>query len=181
MTRRLRLRISEQTTSETCLPVCLISLLRYKGIKIKSSEELKILIAGLKFTKLDYSTGQLAYVCGKYKVNIEQYIDYLLFYEVLSRLRYTKRLKLINKRIDLELLKRLTKNSPVIVYIDKYYLDRIYHYSHFVILKSINNKTSVILDPWDGKERKVETRLLIRAIQSLRNKLKISPKVIRVL
>ena len=78
-------------------------------------------------------------------------------------------------------MKRFVKNSPVIVYIDKCYLDKIYHYSHFVILKSINNKTSVILDPWDAKERKIETRLLIRAIQSLRNKLKISPKVIRVL
>jgi len=78
-------------------------------------------------------------------------------------------------------IEKIGQKIPVIVYIDKYYLDKIYHYSHFVILKSINNKTSVILDPWDAKERKVETRLLIRAIQSLRNKPKVSPKVIRVL
>ena len=176
-----RLKIKEQFTCETCLPVCLIALLQYKGVKTKDSEELKILVKGLKFTKLDYSTGQLVYVCDKYNVNIEQYVDHPIFYKILSKLRYTKKLKLINKKIDLGFLKKLTEDSPIIVYMDKYYLDGIYHYSHFVILKSVDNKTSVILDPWDGKEKKIETGLLIRSIQSLRNKLKISPKAIRMI
>ncbi len=180
MKTELLLRISEQTTCETCLSSCLIALLRYNGIKVNDSEELKIMIEGLKLTKLDYSTGQLAYVCDKYNVNIEQYVDYPIFYKILSKLKYTKKLKLISKKVDMGFLKRLIKNSPIIVYMDKYYLDGIYHYSHFVILKSIGNRTSIILDPWDGKEKKIETALLIRSIQSLRNKLKISPKAIRI-
>lgn len=55
------------------------------------------------------------------------------------------------------------------------------HYPHFVILIALNDNYSVIFDPWDGKEKKIATKLLIRSVQSLRNKLKISPKLIRII
>lgn len=171
----------EQSTCETCLPVCLIALLRQKGFNAKDSEEMDILVEGLKFTKLDYSTGQLVYVCNKYNVVIEEYIDHPNFYKTLSKLRRTKRLRLICKKIDKNFIQQMVGISSVIIYVDKYYLDRIYHYPHFVILESLNNKEAIIFDPWDAKERKIKTKVLMRSVQSLRNKLKISPKVIRII
>ncbi len=173
----IRFNVKEQTTCETCLPVCLIAILREQDIKVNDSEELKILIEGLKFTKDDYSTGQLVYVCKKYNVSIEQYIDYQIFHKILSKLKLPKNLILINRKIDEQFLKEMVKRSPII-YVDKYYLDGIYHYSHFVILESLDNKNAIIFDPWDGKEKSIKTQILIRSIQSLRNKLKISPKAI---
>ncbi len=173
--------VSEQSTSETCLPICLMALLRRKGLSVEDSEEMNILIEGIKFTKLDYSTGQLVYICNKYKVNIEQYIDFPIFHRILSKLTYPKNFKLISKKIDKIFLQQIVREMPVIIYIDKYYLDKIYHYSHFVILESLNDKYSIIFDPWDAKRKKITTQLLTRSIQSLRNKLKISPKLIRII
>ena len=153
-------------------------MLREQDIRVNDSEELKILIDGLTFTKNDYSTGQLVYICKKYGVFVEQYIDYPTFHKFLLKLKLPKNLKLVNKRIDKRFLKEKTKRSPIIIYVDKYYLDGIYHYSHFVILESLDNKNAVVFDPWDGKEKSIKTQILIRSIQSLRNKLKISPKAI---
>ncbi len=172
--------VKEQSTCDTCLPICLMALLRKRGINVNTSEEMNILIEGIKFTKLDYSIGQLVYICNKYDVKAEAYIDYPIFHKILSKLDYPANLRLICEKIDKKTMQRMTEISPVVIYVDKYYLDKICHYPHFVILIALNGAYSVIFDPWDGKERKIITKLLIRSIQSLRNKLKISPKLIRI-
>lgn len=159
-----------------------MALLRKKCIAVKNSEEMNILIKGIGFTKLDYSIGQLVYICNKYDVEAEMYLDYSSFHKTLSELiGYPKNLKLICEKIDKRFMQRMTRLSPVVLYLDKYYLDGICHYPHFVILIALNDNYSVIFDPWDGKERKIATKLLIRSVQSLRNKLKISPKLIRII
>lgn len=172
--------VKEQSTCDTCLPICLMALLRKNGIKVKNSEEMNILVEGIKFTKLDYSIGQLVYICNKYNVKAEAYIDYPVFHKILSKLDYPRNLKLICEKIDKKAMQRIIEVSPVVIYVDKYYLDRICHYPHFVILVTLNDNYSVIFDPWDGRERQVTTKLLIRSVQSLRNNLKISPKLIRI-
>lgn len=176
-----KLTITAQSTIETCLSVCLMSLLQQKGVKLAGSEELNIFIEGLKFTKFDYSTGHLVYVCSKYDVEIEQYTDFPLFHKFLSQYQYPPKLKLISQKIDHRLLIKLLKSSPIIVYVDQYYLSCSIHISHFVILENLQPNFATVLDPWDGRRKKLATKLFLRSIQSLRNLLKISPKIIRIL
>ena len=152
-----------------------------KKVIIPASEEINILIEGLKFTKFDYTTGHLVYVSSKYGVEIEQYIEFPLFYKFLSKYKYPSNLKLICKKIDKKLMIEFLKISPIIIYVDQYYLTGLVHISHLVILEQLGEELAIILDPWDGKRKKIPTKILMRSIQSLRNKLKISPKIIRLL
>lgn len=172
--------IREQSTIETCLPVCLMYMLEQEGIKMNTSEELTILTEGLKFTKLDYSTGQLVYLSKKYKTRFEQYVEHPKFYRILSKLKYPNYMKIINKKIHIKLIRELVKKSKIILYLDSYHLDKVLHAPHFVVLKSLNDKHAVILDPWYGNQRKIPIKNIIRSIQSLRNNLKLSPKLIRL-
>ena len=179
------MNIKKQSTCETCLPICLMALLKDKNIKVNNNEEINILIEGLKFTDLDYSTGQVVYTCKKYKIVAEQYIDNIFYYKILSKLKYPNNMKLINKKIDRNFLIEMINISPIIIYVDNYYLGRIStyphlkpHYPHFIILTKFNKRSCRYLDPITGKEEKMKTELLIRSIQSLRNKMKICPKVI---
>lgn len=176
------LKIDKQRSCESCLSVCLVSLLDYqKGIKLGKEEEFNILLDGIKFTRLDFSTGHLVYLAKKFpKLIFEQYVDFEIFYKILNRLKIPKNLKLYSRKINLKFLKEMIKESPSIIYMDIYTIERLYHYSHFVILKEINDEKAVIFDPWTGKKIKIKTKILMRSISYVRNTLKISPKLIRI-
>jgi uncharacterized protein YvpB len=182
MMKKLTIKIEnkEQKTCETCLPVCLMVILRSNGVNIKDNEEMKILTEGLKLIKIDYTIGQLIYLCKKFKLKIKLYVDYPIYYKILSKYDYPKNLELVNRKINSPLLKKIVANKPVIVYVDKYYLDGIYHSPHFIVLESLDNNNAIIMDPWDGRKKTISSKRLSKAISSLRNKLKISPKLIEI-
>ena len=170
----------KQSTCETCLPTCLIFLLRNLGIKIGKSEEMNILIKGLKFTRIDYAIGQLVYIVRRYKVNATLYVEFREFFNQLRKLPIPPKLTLINKKVDVSLLKKLLKAGYAIVYLDQFFIGYAYHYPHFVALLEFKNSSAKIFDPWDGKEKKVTKSEISKGIQSLGNKWKISPKAIQV-
>ncbi len=175
--------IRRQRTSESCLSVCLLSLLYYQnGIKLNVKEEFNILFEGLKFTRLDFSTGHLVYLAKKFpKLTFEQYIDFAVFYKVLNKLRLPRNVKLYSKKINFKFLKEITQGGPVIIYIDMFTLEKIYHYSHFVILSAIDSEKATIFDPWSGRKIIMKTKDLMRSISYVRNMLKISPKLIKII
>lgn len=170
-----------QNTAETCLPICLMTLLDHKSIEVKDTEEMNILINGLKMTRLDYALGQLKYVVEKYGVSMDAVIENTLFYNELSKLKHPSELKLENKKVDKKLITDITSRTNPIVYIDRFYLGGDYHYPHFVIVTSFNNNKTRIFDPWIGGEMLVNTKRFIRAVQGLRNHLKLSPKLIFII
>ena len=176
------IKIDKQRSCESCLSVCLMSLLdSQKGIRLDEKEEFNILFEGLKFTRLDFSTGHLVYLSKKFpELTFEQYIDFDVFYEILNKLDLPKNLMMYPKKINLKFLKEMTQENPVIIYIDMFTLEGIYHYSHFVILKEINDEKATIFDPWSGEKIEMKTKTLMRSISYIRNMLKISPKLIRV-
>ena len=178
----MNIKINKQKTCESCLSVCLMNLLdSEKEIKLNKEEEFNILFEGLKFTRLDFSTGQLVYLAKKFpELIFEQYIDFDIFYKILKKLNIPKNLKLYSQKINLKFLKEISRESPVIIYIDIFTLEGIYHYSHFVILENINEENVAILDPWTGKKIIMKTKNLTRSISFIRNMLKISPKVIKI-
>ena len=170
-------QIKEQSSSETCLPVCLISCSKSVGIKI-NEDEIKLLTEGLKFIKIDYAIGQLVFLCKNYSVKIKLYVDSPLYYGILLSYAYPKNLKLVSGKCDKFLLKSARK--PAIVYVDKFYMDGIYHGPHFVVLTKFDDNEATIMDPWDGKTKTMTSKQLIKAISSLRNNIGISPKLIEV-
>ena len=176
------IKIDKQRSCESCLSVCLMSLLDFqKGIKLDKEEEYNILFEGLKFTRLDFSTGHLVYLARKFpELIFEQYIDFDVFYKTLKELDLPKNLKLYSKKTDLKFLKETIKDGPVIIYIDMFTLEGVYHYSHFVILKDINSERATIFDPWSGSKIELNTKTLMGSISYVRNMLKISPKLIRI-
>ncbi len=176
------IRITKQKTCESCLSVCLMSLLEsQKGIRLEEEEEFNILFEGLKFTRLEFSTGHLVYLARKFPDLIfEQYVDFNVFYEILNKLDVPKNLKMYSQKINLKFLKEMTKENPIIIYIDMFTLEGVYHYSHFVILKEINNEKVIMFDPWSGEKIEMKTKILMRSISYIRNMLKISPKLIRI-
>lgn len=178
----MNIKITEQKTCESCLSVCLMSLLEsQKGMKLEDEEEFNILFEGLKFTRLDFSTGHLVYLAKKFpKLTFEQYVDFDVFYKILSKLDIPENLKMYPKKINLKFLKEVTGESPVIIYVDMFTLEGIYHYSHFVILREINDEKAIIFDPWSGEKIEMKTKTLMRSISYVRNMLKISPKLIRI-
>lgn len=180
MTNQKIFNIKEQSTCETCLAICLMALIRKRGVKIRDSEEIKILLEGIKFTKLDYSIGHLVYCCKRFPINIEVYIEFPFFKKKLSKLNLPKNLTLMSQRIDKNFIQKMTQDLPVIIYVDKYYLEKIFHYPHFIIVISLNDKKTLIFDPWDGKYRNIPTITLSKSLESLRKELKISPKLIRL-
>lgn len=166
------MKVWKQKTCESCLSVCLMSILEsQKGIRLEDEEEFNILFEGLKFTRLDFSTGHLVYLAKKFlELTFEQYIDFDVFYKILSKLEIPENLKMYSKNINLKFLKERTKESPVIIYVDMFTLEGIYHYSHFVILTEIDDEKSIIFDPWSGERMEVKTKILMRSISYVRNK-----------
>ena len=169
-----------QSTCESCLSVCLMALLRLRGRHVRDSEETKILMQGLIFTKLDYAIGQLIYVANKFAVKIEQYTDFPSFNEQLLRLDMPESVRLLPARNTKRLITRLVAKSRVIIYMDKYDLDGIYHYPHFVLLTKMSKDAAVFFDPWDARMKKMPANMLMKSIRSVRNRLGISPKIIRM-
>lgn len=97
-------------------------ILKASGIKVSGSEEMKILVEGLKFLKEDYAIGQIVYVCNKFGVNARVNIDYRFYYNKLSEYNYPKNMELANDTVRRRLLEKVTKERPAIIYVDKYYL-----------------------------------------------------------
>jgi len=176
------MKIDKQKTSEGCLAVSLIALLSQKAIKLKEEDEETILFGGLKSLKLDFSTGHLIYLAKKSpNLIFEQYIDNSLYQKDLMRLKIPKNIRIKHKKITLKFLKGITKEGSVIIYIDKYQLGEIFHWPHFMVLDYVDDKKAIIRDPWNGKETELEAKKLIKSIISLRNKVKVCPKAIRIL
>ena len=60
-------------------------------------------------------------------------------------------------------------------------LEKMCLYPHFVILKEVREGKVAILDLWPGKEIKMAKEDLMKSVSYVRNKLKISSKLIKVL
>lgn len=86
---------------------------------------------------------------------------------------------MIQEKIDLKLIDKLIKISPIIVYVDSYYLWKVSHYPHFIIVIKNQKNGYKIFDPWDGKIKQISSFMLSKSIISLRNHLKFSPQLIQ--
>jgi len=166
----------KQTTCKTCLASSLLLLINEKPDQKK---EMEILTNGLKFTKWNYSIGQLNFIAKKYKKNVVIYIGDKKLINLFRRLPISKRIKVILENINLKLIRKLIK-KPLIAYVDDYLFRRELHYPHFIVIWKLEKNKFIITDPWDGKIKRLTPIELVKGINILKNTLKFSPQLIQI-
>ncbi|SRR3989344_3593399 len=166
----------EQSTFETCLAVDLLNLV---GTEISKKIEREVIDYALDFSKDNFTIGHLDFVAQKFNVDLDFYVDNKPFFNFIKKFKFSDRVNLLQERIDLKLIDRLMKISPVIVYLDSYYLWKVSHYPHFVIVIEKSKNGYKIFDPWDGKIKQINGTILSKAIINLRNLLKFCPQLIQ--
>lgn len=176
-----------QKHPETCLAKCLMILLeKEKHQKIPDKYELDLLIFSLKYERENIARGHLEKIVKDFKVKIDWYVDSQIFFDFVKKMNLPKQISLTQEKIKLNFIDKILK-KPIIIYIDRFYLWNQdwglyykYHYPHFIIVNKKIDDFYEIIDPDDGKIRKIESKILSKAIISIRNHLWISPQVIRI-
>ena len=161
----------KQTTYESCLSVALMQLL---GIKPSRSKEINIWKSGWDF---NFLIGQVNYVSNKYDKKITICVENPLYLNDLKK-QNSSYVSLIHKRIDSKLINSLLRYGKFIIYLDNYYIQKVTHAPHFILIQKENKNDYLISDPWDGKQKLINKKTIHKAVSSLRNHLKFSPIII---
>ncbi len=177
----------KQSHVESCLASSLCTLLFFqKGIESSKNDEFDLYVDGSNYYRNDFTIGQLVLIAKKHNLKIEFIINYKPYANLLNKEKFLKNLIIKHAKIDESFIKKAVLTSPVIIYVDKFYLihknDKInrFHYPHFVILKKFDKKI-VIIDPWDGKEKTLSKKRFMQAINDLQHRLWLSPRLIRII
>ena len=177
----------KQKHPETCLAKCLMILLENKLQKrIPDKYEIDLLNYSFKHERENIARGHIEKVVKDFKVSFNWYIDSKIFFDFIKKEHFSKKIKLINKKINSKFIDTILDNS-LIIYLDRFYLWEKshglyykYHYPHFVIINKRVNDDYEIIDPDDGKIKLVPKNILSKAIISLKNHLWISPHIIKI-
>lgn len=160
----------KQTSCESCLPVCL--LLLSEG-ETNQEKELSLLFAGLKGLRDSYAFGILEAFVSSYARPVTLFVDNKYFTNFLRKNNYSSLINIVNKPVNLDF------ETPSIVYLDSQVLGGYSHAPHFVIIEKMVGDVCYIIDPWEGKRKRVKKEKLTEAIKSLKYYLKYCPLVIK--
>lgn len=177
----------KQKHPETCLAKCLMILLeKAKNKKIPDKYELELLVFSLKYGRENIARGHLEKIVKDFKVKINWYVDSKIFFDFVKKMNLPKQISLKQEKIKLNFIDKILE-KPIILYLNrihlwskKYGLYYRYHYPHFIIVNKKIGDFYEIIDPDDGKIRKLESKNLSKAIISLRNHLWMSPQIIQL-
>ncbi len=163
-----------QTTYETCLACCLLNEIK----ELNKENELNCIINSLKFSKKDFASGHLDFIAKKFNQKALRIVDNKYYFDNFIEKNISDLISIKILKINLELIDKLIGKNKIITYLDSFYIQKEVHFPHFVtIIKKLENKY-LIYDPWDGKEKLIEDKILNKAIISLRNLLKFCPQII---
>lgn len=163
----------KQSTYESCLAT---SLMMLAGNKPDKDQEVEIWKSGWSF---NYLIGQLNYFSKENHLSLKAYIENKYYFHNLEKER-SKNVYLVNQKIDLRLVRQLLDKGALVLYIDNYYLQKIVHAPHFILVLSKKEKSFTVADPFDGKLKEVSDDVIKKAVISLRNHLKYSPALITI-
>lgn len=161
----------KQSTYETCLAVCFMNLLEIIPTRKK---EIEIWKHGWNF---NFLSGQLNYIAKKYKKNLSLIIDNKYYAKKLSE-ELLKNIHLSSQNVTVPFLENLVNENFVILYMDNFYLQRIVHYPHFVLITGQTGGNFIITDSWDGTIKMIDKKIVKKSILSLKKNLGFSPLVI---
>ena len=152
-----------QSTFETCLAVDLLNLI---GTNISQKIVREAIDYALDFSKDNFTIGHLDFIAKKFNTSLNFYVDHKSFFNFIKKFTFSNKINLLQERIYLKLIDKLIKTSPVIVYIDAFSLWKITHAPHFIIVIENYKNGYKIYDPWDGKTRIINSKVLSKAIIS---------------
>jgi hypothetical protein len=162
--------MQEQTTYETCLACCLLTL---TTAHYTAAEEHACLHHSLQASKLDFVGGHISYF--PHQETTTRIVEWKQSW-MLEGSWKTK-----TQRITQPVIDTLVKEGPFILYIDTYCLAKYVHAPHFIIVLAKSSQwTYTILDPWDGKEKVVLAENLLYGVALLRDHLRFTPQIIQV-
>lgn len=164
-----------QSTFETCLAV---NLLQLSQTKISKDRELQVINYALNFSKNNFTIGHLDFVAKQFNTQLNFYVDNKSFFNFIKKFKFSNNIKLAQQKINLKFINSLIKKFPAIVYVDSFYLWKVSHYPHFIIVIEKFKNRYKLFDPWDGKTKYISSSILSKAIVSLRNNLKFCPQLI---
>ena len=168
-----------QHTYETCLAW---SLLYLAGEKPTLERELEILGHSLRFTKKDFTIGHLEAVKKQFR-KLDLFIDSDFRSECnsVAQLRKAGNIDIHPCNVHnviMDLFIDEAKLLPFILYVDAFVLYGYHHYPHFVVILGRKGNNVEILDPWDGRIKKVSEKELSVGMQLLKDYLGFAPRAI---
>lgn len=168
------LKAYKQKTYEGCLPSCLLIL---EDKEINKEIELEIIYKSLEKNRDNfYAYNNLSAFSEKFARNLTLFVDIREYANYLNKNKDNALIKIIYRNIDLAFLLKI--KTPYIVQIDDFVFGDYVHATHYIIVESINEKVTTIIDPWYGSRKKLKTELILNAIKSLKNHLLFSPLLI---
>lgn len=178
----MRIPPYQQTTPLSCLPACLLMGLQIKtGFSFYPEDEQQLLFNGLLFNREIYHIGILEEFSKRFKKTLKVWVDNKYFSESLKKLPISNDLKIHFHKIDLDLiLGNLSNKRLMILYLDLFYLRNNLHSPHFVVVEKLIKDRLVVLDPWKGKRFYLKSKVLMKAIDSLRNHLGFCPILVEI-
>ena len=166
----------KQTSSQSCLSVCLLTCIDQD---INVDKELELLYEGLKTTDPSSVSVVRSFV-RKYGRNVKVYVDNNYYRTELHEKYGTKKISFTHEKINQRFLEKL--ETPYIVYLNTNTLLGTWDYSpHFVIVESMTDKFFSIIEPGSGKRMKVNKKKLLESITVLKDRVHYCPLVIKVI
>ena len=183
----MKIQRYKQKIPEGCLARSLLILLeKSNNIKINDKLELDLFNFALHFSRENFIMGHLEKFSKKFNQKVKWIVDTQVYYDFTKKLKLSKKINLEKQKINLETIDKLLP-KPLIVYIDQFYLWNKkqnlyykYHYPHFIVILKKQKKGYIILDPNDGEEKLISSKLLSQSVSELRNKLWFSPQIIQL-
>lgn len=164
-----------QTTCETCLPVCLLTI---SGVSFTQNDETTLLIEGITRIRDNYALGIVDYFSSKFVQNVQVIVDNKYYCGYLGSQLRNNRVKLQYQKITLSLLSSLPK--PYIINVDHNLLGAYEHTPHFVAIISEQKNDFTLFNPWTGIISRKKKQTVFNAILSLKKYIKICPLVISI-
>ena len=172
----------KQTTHETCLVCCLMdSISKLIPIEINRELELDMIDYVIRFSRIDFCSGHLDYVCRNFNLKITRLVDSQEFLGFINKIKVSKSILNKFRKIDLETIDFILRTNSPIVYVDAECLFKgCPHAPHFIKVLSKTKDGYMVYDPWDGKIKEINKITLLQGILSLKNRLKICPQILIV-
>lgn len=166
----------QQTSSQSCLAVCLLQNI---DVDITPEKELELLYEGLKTTD-PYAISVVSACVKKYGRRVQVFVDNNYYRNHLESAYGSADLTFVHAKIGVTFLENLA--PPYIVYINTHTLLGSWDYSpHFVTIESMTDKFFTILEPISGTRMKVSKVKLVNSALVLRDRLHYCPLVIKVI
>ena len=167
----------KQSLTHSCLAASFLMLLQEEsGIEFTEKDEQEIALLGSRRIYPFYVVGITLEIAKRYGSEIKVHVDNKYFGGILSKsFVEEKNISVETKAVSLKLIRELLEIGSLICHVDMHGLGDYSHASHFIIIEKAVSETFTILDPWDGKKKRVSDKTLENAIYELKHQVKMCP------